>query len=234
MDGHKGFAVSPALFSCLVLVAAIGCSEDPMTASPIGGAGSPAAGGSAAVPAAGSGAAGTGMAGGGAAGGGAAGMAAGGGGLTCAGASMAAPSALHMAAAMAILPVMNQGPCAFGSCHDANSKKAGLVLTATPLDLKMQIVGKPSCEVPNMMVVDASGGDAGLAKSWLWQKLAAPADSSGGITAKPEWGTAAASCSQDPGQAFGARMPRSGTDEQLSMQKLSALRDWICAGAPGP
>jgi hypothetical protein len=85
-----------------------------------------------------------------------------------------------------------------------------------------------------MMLVDAAGGDAALAKSWLWLKLAAPADSTGAVTANPAWGTAATSCSQDPGQAFGARMPRSGTDMQLSMEKLTAIRDWICAGAPGP
>jgi hypothetical protein len=111
-----------------------------------------------------------------------------------------------MAAALALLPTMNQGPCAFGSCHDANSKKAGLVLTATPLDLKMQIVGKTACEVPSLKLVDSSGGEAALTKSWLWQKLVAPADSSGGVTAKAEWGTAADGCGQD-GQVFGARMP---------------------------
>ena len=154
--------------------------------------------------------------------------------MSCGPASTAAPSALHMAAAMALLPTTNQGPCAFGSCHDANSKKANLALTAMPFDLKMQTVGKPACEVPSIMLVDASGGNAALAKSWLWQKLVAPSDSSGGVTANPAWGTAADGCSQDPGQAFGARMPRSGTDTQLSMEKLTAIRDWICAGAPGP
>lgn len=168
------------------------------------------------------------------AGAGAAGMAAPGGGLTCAGAKMGAPSALHMAAAMALLPVANQGPCAFGSCHDANAKKANLTLTAMPLDLKMQVVGKLACEVPTMMLVDASGGDMGLAKSWLWQKLAGPAESDGAMTPKPEWGTAASGCSQSSGQMFGARMPFSGTDTQLGMEKLGAVRDWICAGAPGP
>ncbi|HKP56741.1 MAG TPA: hypothetical protein VJV78_08475, partial [Polyangiales bacterium] len=163
-----------------------------------------------------------------------AGMAAAGGGMTCAGASTAAPAALHMAAAMALLPVMNQGPCAFGSCHDANAKKAGLALTAMPFDLKMQTVGKTACEAPSMKVVDGSGGDAGLAKSWLWHKLASPAGSDGAMTADPAWGAAAASCGQAPGQDFGVRMPYSGTDTQLSMEKVMAVRDWICAGAPGP
>jgi hypothetical protein len=244
MDGQKGFAVSPALFSCLVMMAAIGCSEDPTVMSPIGAAGSagtstlPAAGGGgtavAGSTAAGSSAAGSTAAGSSAAGGGAAGMAAPGGAMSCPTAPTAAPSALHMAAAVALLPTTNQGPCSFGSCHDANAKKAGLVLTGMPLDLKAQTVGKLACEVPTMMLVDASGGDAALAKSWLWLKLAAPADSSGVVTPKPEWGSAATSCGQGADQAFGVRMPFSGTDTQLSMEKLTAVRDWICAGAPGP
>src|SRR5262245_14047199 len=63
--------------------------------------------------------------------------------LTCATATMGTPSALHAAAAAALIPADNK-ECAFSSCHDANSKKANLALLETTADLTMQIVGKMS------------------------------------------------------------------------------------------
>jgi hypothetical protein len=214
MSGKQGCAVYRSLGLCLV--ALIGCGDDTQGTPPLAGSGG--AGGAAGATA------GTGAAGGGGAS------------LTTCPPTLAAPAALHAAAAMALLPVSTpHGSCSFGSCHDAASKKAGLSLLASmPLDLKTQVVGKPACEVPSLMLVAAGGGNAALANSWLWLKLVAPCDSSGVITPKPEWGTAALTCSQDSGQTFGVRMPRSFTDMLLGEEKLLAVRDWICGGAPGP
>ena len=96
------------------------------------------------------------------------------------------------------------------------------------------LVDKASCESPNLKLVDASGGDQGLAHSWLWQKLTAPADSSGKLETKADWGTAAGGCNQESGMGFGLRMPLSGSADQLTDTKLKAIRNWICAGAPKP
>jgi len=229
MNQQIGFARCARLKWAVLLVTtlAVGCGdESPPTAPPVGGAG---AGGAVA------GAGGAGAGGAGAAGMGAAGTPAVADEITCAGATAGDPAALHAAAVAQLLPMgTTAGPCAFGSCHDASSKKAKLQLTAMPMDLKTLMVGVASCEAPALPLVDASGGDAALAKSWLWQKLVAPAQGGGVMTPKPEWGTAAAGCSQDGPELFGARMPRTGTDMKLGMNRLGPIRDWICAGAPGP
>ncbi|HKP59296.1 MAG TPA: hypothetical protein VJV78_21380, partial [Polyangiales bacterium] len=52
MDGQKGYAVSPALFSCLVLLAVVGCGGNSESMSPIGSTAGTAGG---SMPAAGSG-----------------------------------------------------------------------------------------------------------------------------------------------------------------------------------
>lgn len=234
MNGLKRFAVRPPLWLCVA--ALIGCGGDDGTTAPPAGTSGAAGNAGTGMSAAGSGAvSGGGAAGGGAAGTGSAGTGASGGALTCAGATMGAPAALHMAAAMAILPTTNQGPCAFGSCHDDKSKKAGLSLVGgAMLDLKSQTVGKTACEAPTLMIVDGSGGDAALAKSWLWQKLTSTADSDGALKTNAAWGTPSLTCGQTSGQDFGIRMPWTNTDMPLGMDKLKAIRDWICAGAPGP
>jgi hypothetical protein len=152
--------------------------------------------------------------------------------LTCKGAKEGAPAELHAAAAAALLPVPSNLGCAFSSCHDMSSKKAKLTLLAMPNDLMTQLVGKASCEVPSYQLVDTSGGDMALEKSWLWQKFVAPAGSDGQLTPKPEWGDPVLSCGQESG--FGLRMPRSNSSMLLTQSKLEAVRDWICAGAPGP
>lgn len=119
-------------------------------------------------------------------------------------------------------------PCAFGSCHNASKKAAQLSLVVgTNL---AELVGKPSCESPNLKLVEAGGGDAALAKSWLYQKLAAPVDGSAALVPDPAWGT--------PGQCgqmgdFGMRMPLAGGAEGVGEAKLNAMKEWICAGAPG-
>jgi len=89
---------------------------------------------------------------------------------------------------------------------------------------------KAACEAPNLKLVDTRGGDAGLAASWLWLKLTAPADSaSSELTADPSWGTPG-SCGQSGG--YGQRMPI-GAPMGLAADVLAPIRDWICAGAPG-
>lgn len=142
---------------------------------------------------------------------------------------------LHAAALAALVPTGTaQSPCAFSSCHNANQMKAGLNLDASITDLKATLVNKPSCQVPTMPLVDGSGGDAALAKSWLWWKcVTAEYDGSSAIVGKPEWGTGAPGCSQDPGQPFGVRMPKSSPDG-LPESRRPAVKAWICAGAPGP
>jgi hypothetical protein len=184
------------------------------------GSGTPSAG-------AGSAAAGTGGAAAGSGGGGAPAAA-----LTCDGAKDGSGAELHAAAAAALLPVPSNAGCAFTSCHNMGSHKANLTLLEMPNDLTTQLVGKAACEVPSYQLVDTSGGDMALAKSWLWQKFVAPAGSDGQLTPKPEWGEPVLSCGQESG--FGLRMPRTNTSMLLTQSKLEAVRDWICAGAPGP
>lgn len=247
---------------CLVFVASalVACNDDGGDPPPpAAGTGSAAVSGTAA-PAAGTGAAGTGTAGSGTAGTGTAGTgiagagAAGTGtagtgtagtgtagtgsampGLTCADADTTTPAAmLHANAAAAMFPPMPgmNGGCAFSSCHNMSAKKANLVLDGSMTDLNALLVGKPSCEAPSLSLIDGSGGDAALAKSWLWQKLAAPIDASGNLTANPEWGMAG-NCGQSSGAGYGVRMPL-GQTELLSAPKLNAIKSWICSGAKGP
>jgi hypothetical protein len=209
-------------------------------AAPPAGTGGGAVAGVGAAAGVGSGVAGVGAAGVGAAAGTGAAMAgtgAAGGGSTanwdsCANADKTTPGPmLRTKASSAIITMM--GTCAFSSCHDMSAHKAKLILDTTAgTDLNMLTVGKPSCESPNLKLVDAAGGDQGLAKSWLWQKLTAPAAADGTMTAKPEWGTAV-NCGQASGQAFGLRMPWMSTADLLKpTSKLTDIQNWICAGAP--
>lgn len=121
---------------------------------------------------------------------------------------------------------------AIDACHKGRGK-AGLVLLGAQ-DLNTLLVGKASCEVPNIPLVDSSGGDTGLEHSWLWIKLTAPTDSLGQIVAKPEWGTPG-NCNQDMTGTFGLRMPWGLTgDSYLKDESMAKIRNWICAGAPSP
>jgi hypothetical protein len=209
----------------------LACSSDPLPTAPAGAAGSPGVTAGSGPTAGG----GTGTAGGTAPV--AAGSSAAGGGApagepnvtTCVGAATGAT--LYADAAAWLLPAGSK-TCAFSSCHDAKAHKASLILegTDTTMDLKTLLVDKPSCEVPTLSLIASGGGDAALAKSWLWQKLTAPADPSGNVTAKPEWGTAT-SCGQMGG--FGVRMPMGQVDLSPTA-KLDAVRSWICGGATGP
>jgi hypothetical protein len=238
------------VWALLLLLALGGCKADegdgPSNPVGLGGAGAGAgiggAGGAGAVAGTG-GAAGIaaggagGSAGAGVAGTGAAGT--GGGVPGCSAADMsAAPSALHAAAAAVLTtesPCSSDQacPCGSSSCHGGRGK-ANLVLVGTA-DLNMALVGKMSCQAPSLPLVAAGGGDPALTGSWLWQKLVAPADSSGVIASNAAWGMPNMMCNQSPGmQPYGIRMPWSNTDLALSEARLAPIRNWICAGAPGP
>ena len=139
---------------------------------------------------------------------------------------------LYSAMAMAFLPQESNPnlPCAFGSCHNMGKKAAQLAL---PLggNLIEALVNKPSCEAPNLKLVEPGGGDAALKKSWLYMKLAAPVDGNAALIPDPAWGTPG-QCGQMEG--FGARMPISSGADGVGEAKLAVAREWICAGAPGP
>ena len=151
--------------------------------------------------------------------------------FACGPKSTKAPAEIYAAAAAALVPTEANPmlPCAFGSCHNASKKAAQLSLVVgTNL---AELVGKPSCESPNLKLVEPGGTDAALAKSWLYQKLAAPVDGSASLIADPAWGTPG-SCGQMGD--FGMRMPISGGADGVGEAKLAVIREWICAGAPGP
>lgn len=240
---------------CLaVVLALLGCGGDsgngdmmnPLAGAgaggvPTAGAGVGAAGmGAAGVGVAGTGAAGMGVAGTGAAGMGAAGMgmagmgAAGmGGGDSVPGCSAADTSVTGSAAhAGAVEVLAAASPCGFSSCHQGPTGKADLVLT-NEMDLRTLLVGVNSCQVPAIPLVADGGGDTALDNSWLWIKLTAPSDPSGVITGDPAWGTAV-NCGQMGNQPYGLRMPWSNTDALVDDERLAKVRNWICAGAPGP
>jgi hypothetical protein len=124
-------------------------------------------------------------------------------------------------------------PCGFSSCHVPPSGKAMLVLMGAT-DLKTTLVGKASCEAPALPLVDPSGGEAALGKSYLWQKLTAMTDSTGSgmLVTQQAWGMNA-NCGQDPSQPFGVRMPLGDADGMLEDTRLAPIKAWICGGAPG-
>jgi hypothetical protein len=209
--------------ACLLAFAAIGCATEPTAPTNTGGV-TNAAGMTGTVAGAPSGAAG---AAGGAAGGGA--PSALGPDFTCGAPSGKAPAELYAAATMAFLPPdeTKMLPCAFSSCHSSTKKAAQLNLAAgaTLADL----VGKVACEAPNLKLVDPSGGDAALSKSWIYLKIAAPVDASLNLMPDASWGTPGA-CGQMSG--YGARMPISGGEDGVGPEKRAIMREWICAGAP--
>ncbi len=137
-------------------------------------------------------------------------------------------SATLHADAAAILAT--ETPCGFSSCHTGNGK-AGLILHEVA-DLNAQMVGVTSCEAPNLPLVDGQGGDAGLNNSWLWLKLTAEAVPGGMLTPDATWGEPG-NCGQDVG-SYGGRMPLAGSPDVPGEERLGPIRNWICAGAPGP
>jgi hypothetical protein len=182
--------------------------------------------GIAGVGVAGIGVSGTGVAGAGVAGTGAAGM-----GASVPGCEAADPSvtggALYAGAAEVLAA---DSPCGFSACHmAANHAKLKL---AGVTDLHATLVGMPSCEAPTIPLIDSKGGNAGLQNSWLWLKLTSPADSSSGnLIMQSSW-PAPGACGQMSG--YGFRMPMTGAADLLEAPRLAKIRNWICAGAPGP
>jgi hypothetical protein len=220
------------VFSMVLVL--LGCKEDPAT--PVGGAGM---GGAPVAGASGAGGVSASGAGGAAAGGGGTGMAGMGGGSGaipgCSAAMPGMPSALHAAAVEALAAMPPTSSCGGStSCHQGAGKAMLSLLNVT--DLRMALVGKMSCEAPMLPLVDGSMGDAALNNSWLWIKLTAPTDSSGNLVANPAWGPVGMTgCGQMPPSGYGLRMPWgfSGTT-YLSDANMAKVRNWICAGAPGP
>jgi hypothetical protein len=147
------------------------------------------------------------------------------------GCEAADPTVTGSAAHAGALEILNQTtPCGFANACHAGSGKAMLTLFSVT-DLRALLVDKPSCEAPTFPRVDSHGGNAALAHSWLWQKLTAPDDrNTDALIVQAAWGTPGA-CGQASG--FGDRMPMGGVDT-LDEQRLSKIRNWICAGAPGP
>ncbi|MFI5306641.1 MAG: hypothetical protein ACHQ53_04765 [Polyangiales bacterium] len=224
-------AMRTVMLVVLVLVALTACKKSG-GGMVIGGAGGTSAGSGGTSAGSGGAVVGTGgtsMASGGS---GAAGQ--GGGGQTVAGCSAAmttaAPSALHMAAHDVLAAAT---PCGFSSCHMGSNARAHLDLLDAA-NLKTALVGKPACEAPNLSIIDGSGGDAALAKSYMWIKLTGAVDLSAQIVGNMAWGTPGDCGQMGPTQPYGDRMPLTNTDMLLDDTRLGAIRNWICAGAPGP
>ena len=211
------------LLAAVLGLSACGADDDDAA----GGSGGSVPGGSGGSATAGSSTAGTGTAGMGTAGMGTAGMS----GATgaCAGASTAPPAMLH-AAAQAALGGMTASCGLSSSCHQG-AGKAGLVLK-DKTDMRMLMLNKMSCEAPNVPLVDGRGGETALNNSWLYLKLAAPLDASSNLMANTMWGTPG-NCGQITVGSFGQRMPQ-GLSGTMTWQDLQKIKDWICAGAPGP
>lgn len=124
------------------------------------------------------------------------------------------------------------GACNFSSCHIAPRGKAMLVLNGMPN--LTALVGKPSCEVPALSLVEPGGGDNALEKSFLWIKLVGESDRDGTLLAQPGWGAGGVTSCGDitATTPFGMRMPRSAAP--ITDGRLTAIRRWICGGAPSP
>jgi hypothetical protein len=160
----------------------------------------------------------------------------GGAGAPVAGCEAADATMTGSAAHAAALSVLNQMvPCGLSVCH-AGAGQAKLVLFGVT-DLKATLVDKASCEAAPMPLVSSHGGNAALMSSWLWQKLTAPAMSTDALIVQSPWGTAGVCPTMGFGKTqtsgFGDRMPY-GSLATLEQAPLASIRNWICAGAPGP
>jgi hypothetical protein len=157
----------------------------------------------------------------------------------CSAAVSGEPAALHAAAA-AILTTASPCtpdqacPCGSTSCHGGRGK-ANLVLVGA-VDLNMTLVGKTSCQAPNVPLVAAGGGEAALNNRLAVAQARGAGRPVGHARIECEWGAAQLTCNQlaPAMQPFGTRMPMSNSDMLLSEARLAPIRNWICAGAPGP
>jgi hypothetical protein len=144
---------------------------------------------------------------------------------------------VHASALAALVPSSpaTPGPCAFGGCHSEASAKAKLRLSPDTADLRALLVGIPACEAPSLSLVDGRAGDEALTRSWLWQKLTAPAAIDGALLGQGSWGEASPCAAQGGATSpYGARMPQGVGPALLSDERLRAVQGWICAGAPDP
>jgi len=151
----------------------------------------------------------------------------------CAAADSTMPGPALHAAAAAFLAGM--GTCGFASCHGQEGKRAMLTLSGAT-DLKTLLVGHASCE-SLLPLVQAGGGDMALQGSWLWIKLVGAVDGEGSLVPQGTWGTGGKACGQRGTAPFGKRMPESDVRKVAELaadSRLAAVRNWICAGAPGP
>ena len=163
--------------------------------------------------------------------GGAAGAAGGMAGLTgeCAMANVSIGNAMLHANALAALTANS---CAGStSCHQG-SGKAKLVLKDMP-NMRTLLVDKKSCEAPNIPLVDSTGNAKALANSWLWIKLTGPLSSAGDVMGNAATFGMPGTCDQASFGTYGIRMPF-GYGATMTYPDANKIRDWICAGAPGP
>jgi len=137
-------------------------------------------------------------------------------------------SALHANAMMALTSNTCSGST---SCHQGNPGKAMLSLK-DKTDMRALLVGKPACNAPNLHLVDGRGDAAALANSWLWIKLTGTVNSTNEVTGMASWGTPG-NCEQPTVGTYGIRMPF-GFGSGMTWSDVNKVRDWICAGAPGP
>lgn len=137
------------------------------------------------------------------------------------------PAELHAAAATVLTATT---PCGFSACHQGSRAKAGLRLGGVT-DLRAYLVDKPACESSTLPLVKSGGGEGGLANSWLWVKLTSPVDAAGALPNDARFG-AVTNCGQSGSEPYGQLMPLgAGMLEEID---LAPIRNWICAGAPGP
>jgi hypothetical protein len=208
------------VFVLVVAVIGLGaCGADDDDTGGAGGGGLPGGNG------------GGGASGGGGMAGGAAGAAGGMGGLSgeCAMANVSiGNAALHANAAMALQSTTCSGST---SCHQG-SGKAKLVLKDMP-NMRAALVDKMSCEAPNIPLVDSSGNAKALMNSWLWIKLTGPLSGSGDVMGNAAVFGTPGNCDQASTGTYGIRMPF-GFGATMTWGDANKVRDWICAGAPGP
>jgi hypothetical protein len=134
--------------------------------------------------------------------------------------------------------------CTFSACHGGRSSGVGAlnmkVLIDDGIPITEVLVDVPACQYHLMPRIDPGNPD----NSWLWIKLdPASMDDTGAIVFTPDPSFDATqpnphydspNCPLDPGD-FGLNMPFSdGHPSPLRLNELTAIREWIEMGAPGP
>ncbi|MFW5924585.1 MAG: hypothetical protein ACOCV4_00350 [Myxococcota bacterium] len=125
--------------------------------------------------------------------------------------------------------------CTFGSCHGGSGSGKGDLNLEPLLDagepITDALVDVPSCEYPLMPRIDPGDPD----NSWLWIKMSPEYMAEDGtidFTPDPSFDPGEAPCSD---LGFGINMPFAmGDPSPLADNELTAIREWIEMGAPGP